>query len=78
MTITNKDMDKYFLNKFNIHKKDYDKVFSWASKNWYNMLQKGQGKNAISIADQISQTCKIPYSAAADIANSISISMAIG
>lgn len=78
MTITDKDFDKYYLNKYNIYKKDYDTTFNWASKNWYNMLPKAQGKSAISIADQISQTCKIPYPAAADIANSISISRAIG
>lgn len=77
MTITSKDMDRYYLNKFNIYKKDYDKAFSWACKNWYKMLPHAQGKHARSIADQIVDVCRIPYSAAADIASSISISMGI-
>ena len=77
MTITSKDMDKYYLNKFNIYKKDYDKAFSWACKNWYKMLPHAQGMHARSIADQIVDACRIPYLAASDIANGISISMGI-
>lgn len=53
------------------------KHFHGHAKNWYKMLPKAQGKNAASIADQIEQACKIPYSAGADIANSISISRGI-
>lgn len=37
MAVTNKDMDRYYLNRFNIYKKDYDKAFTWANKNWYKM-----------------------------------------
>ena len=74
MTITDKNMDRYYLNRFNIYKKDYDKAFAWANKNWYRMLPEAQGKNAVSMADQISDACRIPYSAGVDIANSISIS----
>lgn len=77
MVITNKDMDRYYLNRFNIYKKDYDRAFSRACKNWYKMLPQAQGKHARSIADQIADTCKIPYSAGVEIANSISISKAI-
>lgn len=72
-----KRMDKYYLKMFNIHKKEYDKAFAWASKNWYNMLPKAQGKNAVSIADQIAQACKVSYAVGANIANSISISRGI-
>lgn len=74
MTITEKDFDKYYLRIFNIYKKEYDKAFNWANKNWYNMLPKAQGKNAISIADQIAQACRVSYKVGADIANSISLS----
>lgn len=77
MTITDKDMDRYYLNKFNIYKKQYDKAFSWACKNWGNMLLDAQGKHAISIADQIAQACRVSYAVGADIANSISISKGI-
>lgn len=69
-----KRMDRYYLNRFNIYKKDYDRAFNYANKNWYNMLPKAQGKNAVSIADQIAQACKIPYSVGAEIAQSISLS----
>ena len=80
MTITDKykeTFDRYYHGRFGISKKQYDKAFTWANKNWYNMLPKAQGKNAVSIADQIAQACRIPYSAGADIANSISISRGI-
>lgn len=77
MTITDKDMERYYLNRFNIYKKDYDRVFDWALKNWYKMLPLAQGKSAISIADQIAQACRISYSVGADIANIISLSKAI-
>lgn len=77
MTITDKDMDRYYLNKFNIYKIDYDKAFTWACKNWHRMLPFAQGKNAVSIADQIAQACRVSYAVGADIANSISISVRI-
>ena len=76
MTITEKDMDRYYLNRFNIYKEDYDKAFTWANKNWHKMLPLAQGIHTRSIADQIADACKIPYSAGVDIANSISISKA--
>ena len=77
MIATNKDIDKYFLNRFNIYQKEYNNAFIWACKNWHKMLPRAQGKNAVSVADQIAEACKIPYSASADIANSISISRSI-
>ena len=77
MAITDKDMDRYYLNRFNLYKKDYDKAFLWACKNWYKMLPHAQGMYARSIADQIADTCRIPDPAASDIARSISLSMGI-
>lgn len=79
MSITEKykiTFDRYYYGRFRISKEQYDKAFLWADKNWYKMLPNAQGIYARSIADQIADECKIPYSAGADIANSISISRA--
>lgn len=77
MTIDEKyleNIDNYYQRIFGISKNRYDKAFKWANFHWYTMLPKAQGKYAISIASQIIEACHIPYSAAADIANSISMS----
>lgn len=66
--------DRYFLNKFGIKEHKYKKAFDWACRNWWNMIPKAQGKNAISIADQIARACRVSYSVGADIARCISFS----
>lgn len=66
--------DRYFLNKFGIKESQYEKAFDWACSNWYNMVLKAQGKNAVSIADQIKEACRVSYTVGADIAQCISFS----
>lgn len=66
--------DRYFLNKFGIYERQYKKAFDWACRNWWNIIPKAQGKNAISIADQIKEACHVSYLVGADIAQSISFS----
>jgi len=75
-----KRMDRYYLNRFNIYKKDYDRAFNYANKNWFKLVQNASTthtRNPIPISSQIARACHVPESAAADIANSISISMGI-
>lgn len=80
MAITDKDMDRYYLNKFNIYKKDYDRAFNYASKHWFELVQNASTthtQHPSPISSQIARACHVPESAGADIANSISISMGI-
>ena len=66
--------DRYFLNKFGIYECEYKKAFDWACSNWWNMIPKAQGKDAVSIADQITRACRVSYAVGADIAQCISFS----
>lgn len=77
MTITDKDMDRYYLNRFNIYKKDYDRAFNYANKNWFKLVQNASTthtRNPIPISSQIARACHVPESVGAEIANSISLS----
>jgi hypothetical protein len=64
----------------NFTNKKYDKAFKWACENWNSLIIKANCKHkpCISCAEQIAQACNIDYKIACDIANSISISIAIG
>ena len=69
--------DKYFLNRFGIKESKYKKAFGWAFNNWDDMVLKAQGKNAVSIADQIKKACNVSYAVGADIAQCICFSKGV-
>ena len=80
MTITSRDMDRYYLNKYNIYEKDYSRAWNYANKNWNKLIMNASTtytKHIIPISVQISRACHVPVSVGVDIANSISISIGI-
>ena len=77
MTLETKDMDRYYLNRYNIYEKDYNRAWNYANKNWYKLIQNASTtytKHVTPISVQISRACHVPESVGADIANAISLS----
>ena len=64
------------------HKTKYYKAFDYALKEWTTLCSRAvhyyKGQNTISVAEQLQAYCHIPYEVAKDIAQTISISKAVG
>lgn len=55
-----------------------DKVFHWANENWKLLIENATYPKCYSVADQLMARFGIDYSMARDVANTISISRAVG
>lgn len=74
LNIEHRESNKVYGCKIPLNK--YVNVFNSVFKNWNRYLNESSQRD-ISVADIIKNNYKIPYAAAADIANSISLSKSI-
>lgn len=58
--------------------KKYNDIFNYAIKYWDELCKKAQGKNCLSVAEQLANKFQFSYVCCAEIANIISISKSVG